>query len=157
MVVLISGCGKGLAPEPEEEITQAGFGGTVYFKGQWPDSVKRTFIVAFKNEIKTAGDFILQLGFISDSIPNNTKQIIYSSLVNPVVPITPGEYKYIVVAQQSTPGISFLRQDWTVAGVYYANDDTTKPGSIVISEDRFLKDINITCDFDNPPPQPPGE
>lgn len=149
-------CGEGISPGPEETLFQTGFGGTVVFKGEWPDSVKRTFIVAFRNEIKNAGDFVLQLGFISDSIPNNTKQIIFSSLINPVVPITPGEYKYIVVAQSATEAISLDRKDWRVVGVYYANNGTAEPGKLVIKENIFIKDINITCDFDNPPPQPPG-
>jgi len=156
VLLFLTGCGEGLSPGPEETVNQTGFGGTVYFKGEWPDSVKRTYIAAFRNEIQNAGDFFLQIGFISDSIPRNTKQIIYSSQVNPLVPIKAGQYKYIVVAQSATDSISFLRKDWRVAGIYYMNGDSTKPGSIVLNENEFIKDINITCDFDNPPPQPPG-
>ena len=30
------------------------------------------------------------------------------------------------------------------------------PGKIVITEGEILENINIVCDFNNPPPQPPG-
>jgi hypothetical protein len=40
--------------------------------------------------------------------------------------------------------------------MYYALGNPTKPGTIVITENNFLKNINITCDFNNPPPQPLG-
>lgn len=148
-------CGEGIEPGVEKTIEQTGFGGTVYFFGEWPDTVKRTFIVAFRNEIKNAGDFVLQLGFISDSIPNNSKQFIYSSLINPILPITAGEYNYVVVAQSATPEISLLRKDWRVVGVFYVNSDTSKPGKLILTDNQFIRNINITCDFDNPPPQPP--
>jgi hypothetical protein len=70
--------------------------------------------------------------------------------------IEPGEYAYLAVAQQSTPEISYLRKDWFVAGVYYAEGDTTMPGILTIPENTNVDSINILCDFDNPPPQPPG-
>ncbi|HSD63314.1 MAG TPA: hypothetical protein VLB50_05920, partial [Ignavibacteriaceae bacterium] len=71
-------------------------------------------------------------------------------------PISAGSYAYVVVVQQKTPQISLNKKDWIVAGVYYANGDTTQPGRLIIPENSFIKNINIICDFDNPPPQPPG-
>ncbi len=68
----------------------------------------------------------------------------------------PGTYAYIAVAQQSTEELSLARNDWFVSGIYYANGDTTQPGTMVIPDSTFVENINITVDFNNPPPQPPG-
>ncbi|MGB5289281.1 MAG: hypothetical protein WBN42_12415, partial [Ignavibacteriaceae bacterium] len=71
-------------------------------------------------------------------------------------PFPSGSYAYVAVVQQSTENLSLARKDWFVSGVYYANGDTTKPGTMVIPDSTFVKNINITVDFSNPPPQPPG-
>ena len=65
-------------------------------------------------------------------------------------------YAYVAVVQQSTEELSLARKDWFVSGVYYANGDTTKPGTMVIPDSTFVRNININVDFNNPPPQPPG-
>jgi hypothetical protein len=43
-----------------------------------------------------------------------------------------------------------------VSGVYYTPGDTSKPGTMVIPNSNFARNINIYVDFNNPPPQPPG-
>jgi hypothetical protein len=162
LIILITGiffysCGKGISPEPEGKINTTGFGGIVIFTGTWPAGIARTLIVAFKNPLNSSGDFnAFNLGFVSDTIPYGINSIFYSSLKNPLLEILPGEYSYIAVAQSRTPAISLNRIDWTVVGVYYANSDYSTPGKLIISKDEFVPNINITCDFDNPPPQPPG-
>ncbi|HEX2961992.1 MAG TPA: hypothetical protein VHO43_09395 [Ignavibacteriales bacterium] len=153
----LSGCDGGITPSPEGAPKEAGFGGSVAFKGMWPSGVTRTHIVAFRNPLNSAGDFnALNLAFVSDSIPFGTTGIVFSSLINPQLPIKSGEYAYVAVAQSKTPSLSLDRKDWFVSGVYYANGDTTKPGRLVIPENTFVTDIHITCDFNHPPPQPPG-
>ena len=96
------------------------------------------------------------LGFVSDSIPYGISSIFYSSLKNPLLEILPGVYSYVAVAQSSTPTISLTRKDWKVVGIYYSNGNNSNPGKLIISKNEFVPNINITCDFDNPPPQPPG-
>ncbi|MDH3269236.1 MAG: hypothetical protein OEM46_10325, partial [Ignavibacteria bacterium] len=83
----------------------------------------------------------------------------YSSTDSSIIPliqedIPPSVYHYIAVA--SAKEISLSREDWFVTGVYYANGDTTTPGILSIPKDSYVDNINIYCDFDNPPPQPPG-
>ncbi len=157
LAYIISGCGEGISPEAEIVQTKTGFGGKITFKGNWPPGITRTHVVAFRKLIESAGDFnILNLGFVSDSIPYNTKSINYSSLKEPFIEIGPGNYSYIVVAQSKTPLISLERINWFVVGVYYAENDSVNPGKLVVKEDEFTDNINIICDFDNPPPQPPG-
>lgn len=154
---LLAGCGEGITPEPEVQQVKEGFGGTITFSGTWPQGVKRTHIVAFKDPLLTQYDFNpVNLAFVSDSIPYGINQVIYSSVINPIISIKSGTYSYLAVAQSKTPNVSFNRKDWYVIGVFYTAGDTTKPGSLVIPAGNFVKDINIKCDFNNPPPQPPG-
>ncbi len=155
--VLFIGCGLGISPEPEVIETNTGFGGTITFKGNWPQGITRTHVVAFKNPLNSTGDFnAFNLGFVSDSIPNNTRSVYYSSTKNPLIEIKPGEYSYIAVAQSKTSEISISRKDWVVVGIYYAENDSLNPGKLIIKENEFTGNINFICDFDNPPPQPPG-
>ncbi|MBK6912601.1 MAG: hypothetical protein IPH11_02590 [Ignavibacteriales bacterium] len=43
-----------------------------------------------------------------------------------------------------------------VAGIYYAEGDSANPGKLIIPQGQLVTNINIKCDFDNLPPQPPG-
>ena len=150
-------CGEGIAPEPEGKTKTTGFGGILVFKGKWPEGIKRTHIVAFRKPLNSVGDFnAFNLGFVSDSILYGSKSMFYNSNINPLLEIIPGEYSYVAVAQSRTPEISINRKDWYVIGVYYGNGDKTSPAKLIIPKDEYVTNINITCDFDNPPTQPPG-
>jgi hypothetical protein len=152
--VLNLSCGEGIAPEP---IVQTGFSGTVTFIGGWPTGVTRTHIVVFKDPLLTAGDFnAFNLKFVSAEIPFGSSGFNYNSVDTAVVKIGEGEFSYVAVAQQKTPNVSLNRKDWFVVGLYYAGGDTTKPGKLIIPQNTLVRGINIKCDFNNPPPQPPG-
>ena len=153
-------CDHGIAPKPVQS-EPPGFSGTINFIGAWPDSVTRTHIVIFKDPLLTPSDFnIFNLKFVSWEIPFGTRVYEYSSRDSSVIPGTglfePGTYAYVAVAQQAVEDISLLRRDWFVAGVYYADGDTTMPGTMVIPDSTMVEHINIIVDFNNPPPQPPG-
>ncbi|MDQ7816228.1 MAG: hypothetical protein RDU14_04335 [Melioribacteraceae bacterium] len=153
----LNSCDTGI--EPGEPIVPGGFSGTISFSGTWPEGIKRTHLVVFKNPIQTTEDFFLpNLSFVVDSIQYKSPSYRYNSLVNSFISILklwPGEYKYVVVAQSKTPEISFQRKDWTVVGVYCINNDQTKPASLLIRSDELTQNVNINVDFNNPPPQPP--
>ncbi len=152
-LLFLNSCDKGIEPLP----VGIGFSGTINFIGKWPEGVTRTYLVVFKNELKSASDFSpLNIKFISNEIPYGTSKLNYSSADSAFGSISPGKYEYVVVAQSKTPTLSLNRSDWFVAGVYYNNSDTTKPGVLVVPENGEAKNINITCDFNNPPVQPPG-
>ncbi len=156
--ILLQGCDKGI--EPGEPILPGGFRGSVTFSGTWPEGIKRTHIVVFKNPLLTANDFSIQnFAFIVDSIPYRDTLFSYNSLEDnflaDIITLYPGEYKYVAVAQSNTPEISFLRKDWTVVGVYCFNDVQTNPKSLIIRSNQVTPDVNIKVDFNNPPPQPP--
>ena len=153
-------CDKGI--EPKDENEQTGFGGTVTFIGEWPVEIKRMFIVVFKDPLLAATDFTINnLKFLSLEIPLGVQTYNFSSLDSSYIPqnpgpFLPGSYAYVAVAYQTTENLSLARRDWFVGGIYYTNGNTSQPGTMVIIENVFLENVNILCDFDNPPPQPPG-
>jgi hypothetical protein len=156
LLFFAAGCDKGIAPL--NELEESGFSGTIKFKGEWPDSVKRTHVIVFKDPLNAAADFnILNLGYIGKEIPFGSAEAEFNtSLDSSYFKIQPGTYRYVVVAQSATEEVSLERKDWFVAGIYYANNDSTEPGTLVISENTMIKGVNIVCDFNNKPPQPPG-
>lgn len=155
---LFYGCGGGIEPAPvQPENEKPGFSGKITFMGTWADSIKRTHIVVFKNPINSAGDFnAFNIAYVSYEIPFGITEFNYSSLDSSYVPIAPGEYSYVAVAQSSTPALLLDRKAWIVAGLYYANNDTTKPGKLVVNQFGLTTGVDIICDFNNPPLQPPG-
>lgn len=159
LILSLVGCDQGIEPELISEPT--GFSGEITFIGNWPNDIQRTHIVTFKNPLLSENDFnAFNLKYVSEEIPNGTQIYNYSSLNFSLIPeegfLKPDEYFYIAVAQSKTAELSLNRSDWFVAGLYYSPDDSTQPGRIITMEDSVLENINITCDFNNPPPQPPG-
>ena len=158
LIFSLYGCNKGLAPFSAGESQKAGFSGTITFKGEWPKGITRTHIVVFKDPINSASDFnVYNLSYISYEIPYGVNEFRYNTATDSsYVPIGAGEYSYVIVAQSTTSAVSFNRADWTVAGVYYTGGDTTNPGKLIIPPGTDVQNINITCNFNSPPPQPPG-
>jgi len=160
---LIASCDadNGIAPK-DAGIKQFGFGGNIIFYGVWPDSIKRVILIAFKDPLLSVDDFVLfNIGYLSFELPLKIQTYRYSSLDSAIIPLVqfdppPSIYHYVGIAQQSTEVLSLARKDWFVTGVYYSNGDTTMPGVLTIPENSYVEDVNIICDFDNPPPQPPG-
>jgi hypothetical protein len=155
LLILLS-CNKGIAPEVE--LPEPGFSGTVIFIGDWPQDITRTHIVLFKEPLEDSTDFnILNLGFISEEIPFGSSEFNYNTSLNAVIGgIEAREYAYLAVAQSKTSDLSLLRKDWFVVGIYCNETDLTCTGRLVVPAGTFLENINITVDFNNPPPQPPG-
>ena len=152
----ILACDKGLSPV-NADLQKAGFSGTINFVGAWPDSVARTHIVVFKDPLNSTGDFNpINLRYVSLEIPYGVRKYNYNSLDSSYVPITAGSFSYLAVVQSNSQNLSLNRIDWKVVGVYYNNNDTTKPGTLIIPDNTLVTDVNITCDFNHPPKQPPG-
>ena len=162
ILVIAGGCGKGIEPEPENEILpgQTGFRGRVTFTGSWPAGVKRTHLVVFKNEIVSGSDFFPpNLAFVIDSIPYRSEVFNFNSVDDNFIPLfilTPGNYRYVVIAQSSTPEISLERKDWTIVGLYNLGGDQSKPKTLTIENGKITSGVEISVDFSAPPPQPPN-
>jgi hypothetical protein len=149
-------CGEGITPEPDSGV--AGFSGTITFIGEWADSIKRTHLLVFERELLAPSDFNpLNLKYVSTEIPFGTRIYGYNSAIDSsFLPIEPGYYQYVAVVQSASEELTFNRFDWWVAGLYYENGDSSRVGHIVIPADQTLRNINIVCDLNNLPPQPPG-
>ncbi len=159
LIMILSGCGKGIEPEPEK--VQEGFGGRITFTGNWPDSITRTHLVVFKDPLLAPSDFnAFNLAFVSIEIPYGTTAFNYSTLDSALYPVNvklpAGTYSYVAVAQQKTVNLTLNRQDWFVAGVYFIPGDSITPGNVTVYSGEYINSIDIICDFNNPPQQPPG-
>lgn len=157
-LIIFFGCDKGIVPASiQEEQQKAGFSGTISFEGTWPDSVNWTLLVVFKNPLTSPSSFnVLNVGYISHPIAYGIKDINFSTVEDTgYVPISAGTYSYVAVAQSYKTILSLNRSDWHIVGIYYSNNDTTAPGKLIIPDNTIVNNINIRCDFNNPPSQPP--
>ncbi len=158
-LIISLGCNQGIAPASiEEQQLKSGFSGKITFIGQWPDSIQYTLLVVFKNPLTSSADFnVFNVGYIGHPIPYGVQVYDYSTIQDTgYVPISAGTYSYVAVAQSKNPVLSVNRTDWRVVGVYYADSDTTHPGKLTIPDNSVAGNINIICNFNDPPPQPPG-
>ncbi len=156
LIVAVS-CDHGIAPLPLVKV-EPGFSGTIKFLGTWPAGVVQTHVVLFKNPLRDSTDFnVTNIKYISESIPFGVKEYSYSTKSSgaAISNVTPGDYGYLAVAQ-SKKALSLNRKDWFIVGVFVPNGDSTKAGKFTLPENTFLKNVDIICDFDHPPVQPPG-
>ena len=153
----LTSCDKGISPY--FELNTGAFSGKVTFRGNWPAGIMQTYIIVFRSTLKSNSDFSPpNLSYVIGPIPYGTTEYSYNSIDNNAVSrfiLSTGSYSYIVVAQSTKSDLSLDRKDWTVAGIYYSIGDTINPGVLNIEKDKITENINITCDFNNPPPQPP--
>ncbi|MBN1302248.1 MAG: hypothetical protein JW995_13615 [Melioribacteraceae bacterium] len=156
-ILFINSCDGGLTPT-ESSAGVTGFGGKVVFMGDWPSDVKLTYIVLFKNELLSAADFnIINLKYVSELIPSGTSEFYFNTISSVSLgKVEAGEYAYLAVAQSNSETLNLTRSSWRVAGVY-KDPGGLKPGGIIVPDGKFLDGINILCDFNNPPIQPPGQ
>lgn len=156
-VFIFVSCDKGLSPDLAD--VNPGFGGTITFSGEWNPDIVQTHVVVFKNPLLSIDDFnVFNLTFVSDIIPNGSESYEYSTYDERALisNVEAGAISYVAVAQSLRDTLTLNRADWIVVGIFYSQGDTTKPGVINLPEGEYLNDINIHCDFSNPPPQPPG-
>lgn len=143
-------CDHGLKPSETSTpiYEEPGFGGTVYFKGSWPDTVYDLRVVAFRNY--PPQNIINEVmggkaKFSQSPLPTKVDSTNYEVLADT------GKWEYIVVALRYGENIF---SDWKAIGVYDTTAQDTIPTPIYIPYGKFIRGINITCDFNNPPPQP---
>ncbi|MFZ1292120.1 MAG: hypothetical protein WAR79_18645 [Melioribacteraceae bacterium] len=156
IIILFFSCDKGLSPNLAE--LKVGFGGSITFIGNWNPEVNQTHVVLFKDPLLSVEDFnVFNLKFVSDTIPTGSQIHNYSTNDNSLIAnIEPGEYSYLAVAQSKLNYLTLNREDWFIVGVYYINNDFSNLAKLIIPEAAYVENVNIICDFNNPPPQPPG-
>lgn len=150
------GCNQGITPSAVGE--ELGFGGKINFIGSWADSITRTHVVAFESPLLSSNDFnILNIKYVSEEIPFGSTEYNFKTTLNAALqPIQPGNISYIVIVQSSQIDLSLERSAWFVVGVYTVSGDQSQPSTIILQENTFINNVNILCDFNNPPPQPPN-
>jgi len=151
---LVPGCDQGLAPESASNtVTRPhGISGMIHFRN-WPpqDSVVDLRLVSFKGQPSQnlVSDVLNgKAKYTATLLPYGADSISYTLLL---APLAPGTFAYTAVAQQYGPN---LYTDWRAVGVYHAPNDTTRPGAIFVPPDSVVRGINITVDFQHPPPTP---
>ena len=158
IIIALVGCDGGLAPTGSDIANKTGFGGVATFIGDWDPEVTQTNIVLFKDPLLSDEDFnIVNLRYLSTSIPFSSNDHSYNTIDSILFgDVVAGKYSYLAVVQTKAEEISFDRKDWFVVGVYQSEEVGVEPGEIIVDENKFKFDVNIICDFGNPPPQPPG-
>jgi hypothetical protein len=144
-VLALAACDHGLEPPP---AAKPGFGGRITYKGTWPpaDSLVRLAVVAFKHYPPTniLNDVLSGDAVYDTALTRNVDLQEYRLFTEPVT------FEYVVVAQQYGPDIF---SNWRVIGVYSDDPSQATPKAVNVSPGTFVSDIDITVDFDHPPPQ----
>jgi hypothetical protein len=142
------GCDQGLAPI----VKHRGISGTVYFMNWLPiDSLRDLRVVAFKDA--PSGNIVSDISSGRAEYTSQLQPFFIDSISYRLqfATLPAGKISYIAVAQQYGPN---SMKDWRVVGVFYADNDTTKPGTVNIPQDSFVDGVNIFVNFHNIPPQP---
>ncbi len=156
LIYLLVSCDGGLSPVEEEISGGPGFSGKITFIGEWPADVKLTYVVLFKDPLISALDFnAFNLKYVSLPIPIGASEFTFSSNESLFGQVEPGDFAYLAVAQSTSETLNLNRSFWRVAGVYKSAVGAPE-GNITIPADRVLQNLDIVCDFNNPPNQPPG-
>jgi hypothetical protein len=155
LALLLLGCSGGL--DPTELPPQASISGRLIVRGgtqSYPprDSLFDLRVVAFRTIPKDSSIIAAVLG--GEAYFTQTS-VIDSSSYSITIPLTgnvpePLRLEYIAVAQQYGPNVF---SDWRVVGVY-SEDTLWTPKAVVLTRGVHRTDVDITIDFQNPPPQP---
>lgn len=157
--LILSGCDKGLTPPIPEKVDQ-GISGTIYYRGNFPDSLKEHRLIAAKmyRKYRSINEILNLILTGSDSIQ------IFPSIASPPLPLQkidslryrfslpPSVYKYIAVVQTTGELLDSTR--WRIVGVYGKMDGTFQPDSVEVKIGEFIENVNINVDYNNLPPQP---
>jgi hypothetical protein len=153
---LLCGCDKGLAPLNEP----SGFSGVIRFQN-WPpqDSVLDLRVVAFKQYPTDSSGILVELlagravvypAVTGPGFPRFVDSVQYEFTTDGS-PLQITKYDYVVVAWRYGPNFF---SDWRPAGVYTTQPNTFIHAPVRVLLHKILQDINIQCDFRNPPPRP---
>jgi hypothetical protein len=151
---IMASCDHGLQPTDKNESEVTGISGMITYRN-WPppDSLKDLRLVVFKyyppdnilNEVFN-GNAVVYPGLSESGLPTEgVESTTY------VLPLEPGIYEYVVVAQQFGPNVL---KDWQAAGHYQDASTDPNPKPVLITEGELLQHIDIHVDFKNLPLQP---
>jgi hypothetical protein len=151
----LNGCDQsGLNPN---EFQEPGFSGRITIAGAIPprDSLRdlRVVAVPYYPVDTTVADLIDKIlnkqiipfsGSLSDNVSAN-------SILQYQLFVKPKKYEYVAVAQLYGNNIF---QDWRVVGIFGYSKTNPTPAPVIVVDGEMTKDVNITVDFYDLPPQP---
>lgn len=151
---LLTGCDRGLSPEPTSPSGSGahGISGSVVFTN-WPprDSVLDLRLVCFKNRPSSSivSDILNGKAKYTGTLqPYGADTVVYTLLLDP---LPPGQYALTGVAQQYGTN---LYTDWRLVGLYYREGDSAAPGVLTVPADSIVRGITVHVDFRHLPPLP---
>ena len=153
LCLALAACENGLAPETATGPPPKPYGirGVIRFL-HWPpaDSVLdlRLAVLEHYPVASIVTEVIQGRAKYTDQIRYGIDSEQYSLSL---APLPTGSFPFVGVAQQYG---SNIQQDWRVVGIYFAGNDSSKPGSVVVPVDSMVPNINITVDFAHPPVLP---
>lgn len=157
LLLLLVSCDGGLDPltARQQAESKPAISGLITYRGgeaAWPpaDSIKDIRVVAFTRypPPDIIAEVLGQKAFFTVTMPVAVDSSSYKiELPSPPPPAIAA----IVVAQQYGDDIT---QDWRVIGIYSVTGDNTQPSALDLTTQTVWKNINITVDFSDLPPQP---
>ena len=127
--------------------------GIIHFR-HWPpaDSVADLRLAALQNYPvdDLVGEVLQGRAQFTESLLSafGLDSVAYTLLL---APLPPGRIPFVGVAQRFGPNV---QTDWRVVGIYYAPNDTSTPGSVIVPPDSVIGGIDVTVDFLKHLPQP---
>ncbi len=151
--VVFHSCDKGLAPAAVNLDIANGIQGTILFEN-WPspDSLYDLRLVAFRNfpPENIFVELLSEQAYAYPAITDTTHIPFFVDRYEFEFELPPGEYGYLVVAQQYG---SNLLLDWRAVGQYDVDADSL-PSPLNVDENAVTRNLVIGVDFDHLPIQP---
>jgi hypothetical protein len=154
LMSFMSGCDEGLRPRSGTSSATGTIGGLITFVN-WhaADSVYDMRVVAFT--VFPPTDIISDVlqGRAVVHPPIGASALVQGQVdsVRYVMPVRPGTYPYLAVAQQYGPD---LMADWRPIGQYDLDTTSAGPTPVTVGAAENVTGIDIVVDFANPPPLP---
>lgn len=118
-----------------------------------PDSLLDLRIVAFTvfPPSNIVNEVLLGRAIVYPPLGDTALVPFYIDSLHYIFSLPANEYKYVAVAQQFGPTVT---TDWRAVGQYDLDSNRTVPSPVTIVAHDTTRDIDISVDFANPPPQP---
>ena len=140
--VMCSACeiGHGLGPEPELPPGKGRIAGTVTFGSAWPELVAEVRVVVYAEplgEEDPPSEYYVVSGW--------SEPILMGAMTHPYdIILDPGVYGWVILVWR--PEGAFWNFE-SLAGTYYAAEDTSRPGSVLVRAGETAEGVDILGAF----------
>ncbi len=151
ILLIVAGCDHGL--NPEEDIFDSGFDGTVTLVEEWPEDseVRMLYIFVFETIPLDSADAVNQ--FFQGKIHFDELRPPFQNEYTYSFNIDPGVYE--LVACIGIRGDNFFDlSTWMLSGIFTETDNPLEPTPVTVSPDERRSDVNIQASVIHPLPLP---